>query len=184
MKSIEINKGIKVSLFKVKDSINSNKISMTNNPQINMCDNKGELKDVCINKEGSLWVIILEKDDKSLYVISKWNIMLRGRILVSKKLIINLIKSSIKILEEWNKREIYIKGVGSKLLLENEVGGVTNRRRLGITLSNTDYWFDIPLDIELKVENNPLKLIIWGIHLSSIYSFKNLIKRKTKWKDF
>ena len=125
-----------------------------------------------MTQSDSMYALILEKDSKVAYLLSKTKITNSGRTLLSGRNTINLIKSMVKNLEEWSKRELLIKGVGSKALVNNG--------KLAVTVSNTDHWFDIPSDVYVKVENTPLKIIMWGPNVSGIDSFRAKIIKKAK----
>lgn len=99
------------------------------------------------------------------YFLNKSEMLIKDRIVLSDKKTINRIKEGMDNLLLWNKRKINLKGVGSRCEI---IGG-----ELRIKVSNTLKIFSIKEDINVKIINNPLSLIIWGLNINDVDKFKN-----------
>lgn len=126
-----------------------------------------------ILKKNNINLIILKNnsseliESRELFFISKYNIFINNRIVLSNKHTINIIKQGINNLNLWNKRKILLQGVGSKVDIKDNV--------LTIKVSNTSKSFDIPEDITVKIINSPMSIMIWSVNINIIDEFKNKI---------
>lgn len=123
-----------------------------------------------ILKKNNTKLILLGYNKRELFILSKYDIYYNNGIIISNKNTINIIKQGINNLLLWNKREIIFKGVGSKLDVKNKL--------LTIKVSNTSNIFNIPKDINVKILNSPLRVVIWGNNINIIDKFKNNIIKK------
>lgn len=122
-------------------------------------------------------LIILKNDNREIFFLNKSEMLIKDRIVLSDKKTINRIKQGMDDLLLWNKRKVILKGVGSRCeILDGE---------LRIKVSNTLKIFIIKEDINVKIINNPLSLIIWGININDVDKFKNdILKIYPKLKKY
>ena len=125
-----------------------------------------------ILKKNNKYLIILKKNlndnlKRELFLLSNSEIFNKNRVILSNKNTINIINQGIIDLNLWNNRKIELKGVGSKVELKENI--------LNIKVSNTSKSYKIPKDINIKIINSPLSIILWGTNINVIDKFKNLI---------
>ena len=125
-----------------------------------------------ILKKNNKYLIILKKNlndnlKRELFLLSNSEIFHKNRVILSNKNTINIINQGIIDLNLWNNRKIELKGVGSKVELKENI--------LNIKVSNTSKSYKIPKDINIKIINSPLSIILWGTNINVIDKFKNLI---------
>lgn len=125
-----------------------------------------------ILKKNDKYLIILKKNlndnlKRELFLLSNSEIFHKNRVILSNKNTINIINQGIIDLNLWNNRKIELKGVGSKVELKENI--------LNIKVSNTSKSYKIPKDINIKIINSPLSIILWGTNINVIDKFKNLI---------
>lgn len=164
IKSLEIKKNISIKILKNNNSDKSIILIESLNSNLNLNLTSGVKKGVGVGVGVQ-------------FFISKSEIYIKDRIIISDKKTINRINQGIEDLNIWNKRKLILKGVGSRCEIENG--------ELKIKVSNTLKKFKLLKDINVKILNNPLTLVIWGINMNTVDKFKNdIIKAYPKLKNY